>query len=184
MILSKKYKIVPVVTAIAVTLFFGCESNFKEVQKINFTEFTPNGDADNVNLKYTDSGLVKVVLISPKMLDFATVDFPFTEFPKGIDVTFYDANASKTRVTARYAVSYKQTGIIDLQGKVKIATEKGQLLETEQLYYDQKNEWFFTEKKFKFTDAKGVSNGQGIDFSRDFKVVRSQKITAAIESAE
>jgi hypothetical protein len=35
-----------------------------------------SGDADKVNLKYTDSGLIKVILISPKMLDFATVSFP------------------------------------------------------------------------------------------------------------
>jgi hypothetical protein len=34
-------------------------------------------DADKVNLKYTDSGLIKVVLLSPKMLDFLTVDFPY-----------------------------------------------------------------------------------------------------------
>jgi LPS export ABC transporter protein LptC len=172
------------VTAFAVTLFFGCESNFKEVQKINFTTFTPSGDADKVNLKYTDSGLIKVILLSDKMLDYSSVDFPFTEFPKGIDLTFYDNKALKTKVTANYAVSYKTTGIIDLQGKVKIATEKGQILETEQLYYDQKNEWFFTEKKFKFTDSKGSSNGQGIDFSRDFKIVNSQKITGEFDSAE
>ncbi|PRZ26510.1 LPS export ABC transporter protein LptC [Flavobacterium granuli] len=168
----------------AMTLFFGCESNFKEVQKINFSEFTPNGDADNVNLKYTDSGLIKAVLLSPKMLDFTSVDFPFTEFPKGIDVTLYDAKAKKTRITSNYAVSYKVTGIIDLRGKVKIASEDGQVLETEQLYYDQKNEWFFTEKKFKFTDIKGVSNGQGIDFSKDFKIINSQRITGEVESAE
>jgi LPS export ABC transporter protein LptC len=170
--------------AFAVTLFFGCESNFKEVQKINFTEFTPSGDADKVNLKYTDSGLIKVVLISPKMLDFATVAFPFTEFPKGIDVTLYDDKGKKTRVTSNYAVSYKQTSIIDLQGKVKIVSEDGQKLETEQLYFDQKNEWFYTEKKFKFTDLKGTSNGQGIDFSKDFKVINSQRIKGEIESSE
>lgn len=184
MIILKKYRILLLVTALAVTLCLGCESNFKEVQKINFTEFTPSGDADNVDLKYTDSGLIKVILISPKMLDYSSVSFPFTEFPKGIDVTFYDNKAQKTRVTSNYAISYKETGIIDLQGKVKIATEKGQLLETEQLYYDQKNEWFFTEKRFKFTDIKGSSNGQGIDFSRDFKIVNSQKITGEFDSAE
>jgi hypothetical protein len=39
-------------------------------KKINVTEFTPSGDADKVNLKYTDSGFIKVVLLSPKMLDF------------------------------------------------------------------------------------------------------------------
>lgn len=184
MIILKKYKIIQVVTAFAVTLFFGCESNFKEVQKINFIEFTPSGDADKVNLKYTDSGLIKVVLISPKMLDFGTVSFPFTEFPKGIDVTLYDDKGKKTRVTSNYAVSYKPTAIIDLQGKVKIVSENGQTLETEQLYFDQKNEWFYTEKKFKFTDLKGTSNGQGIDFSKDFKIINSQRIMGEIESAE
>ncbi|WP_321540034.1 hypothetical protein [Flavobacterium piscinae] len=34
-----------------------------------------------------------------------------------------------------------------MQGNVKMTAEGGQYLETEQLYYDQKNEWFFTEKK-------------------------------------
>jgi hypothetical protein len=33
---------------------------------------------------------------------------------------------------------HKGTNIIDLQGKVKISTEDGKTLETEQLYFDQK----------------------------------------------
>jgi LPS export ABC transporter protein LptC len=88
------------------------------------------------------------------MLDFATVDFPFTEFPKGIDVTLYDDKEKKT-VLSNYAVSYKQTTIIDLQGKVKIVSENGQNLETEQLYFDQRTNGFIREK-FKFTDPKGL----------------------------
>ena len=182
--LLKKYIFFPVVTAFVVTLFFGCESNFKEVQKINFSEFVPSSDADKVNLKYTDSGVIKAILVSPKMLEFSSIDFLFTEFPKGIDVTLYDNKAKKTFITSNYAMSYKMTGIIDLQGKVKIKSENGQMLETEQLYYDQKNEWFFTEKKFKFTDSKGASNGQGIDFSKDFKVINSQRIAGEIQTAE
>jgi hypothetical protein len=46
----------------------------KKFKKINVTEFT-SGDADKVNLKYTDSGLIKVVLLSPKMLDFRLLIF-------------------------------------------------------------------------------------------------------------
>lgn len=184
MILLKKDKLFSVVMVVAVTLFFGCESNFKKVQQNNFTEFTPTGDADKVNLKYTDSGLIRAVLVSSKMLDYAAVDFPFTEFPKGVDVTIYDKKAKKTHITANYAISYKFTNIIDLQGKVKIVSQDGQMLETEQLYYDQKNEWFFTEKKYKFTDLKGGSNGQGIDFSKDFKVINSQRITGEVLTAE
>ncbi|MCK8142825.1 LPS export ABC transporter periplasmic protein LptC [Flavobacterium sp. I-SCBP12n] len=175
---------IKIVTAFAVTLFFGCESNFKEIQKINFSEFVPSSDADMVNLKYTDSGRITAILVSSKMLDYASVNFPFTEFPKGIDVTLYDKKAKKTFIRSNYAISYKGSSIIDLQGKVKIYTEDGQILETEQLYFDQKNEWFFTEHRFKFTDPKGVSNGQGIDFSKDFKVINSQKITGEVETNE
>ena len=161
-----------------------CEGNFKEVQKINFSEFTPNGEAENFTLKYTDSGRIKSILVSPKMLDYSSVIYPFTEFPKGIDVTMFDANGKKTFIKSNYAISYKGTSIIDLQGKVRIFTEDGQTLETEQLYFDQKNEWFFTERRFKLSDPKGTSNGQGIDFSKDFKVINSQKITGEIESAD
>jgi LPS export ABC transporter protein LptC len=170
--------------SILVIVILGCESNFKEVQKNDYSEFVPSGDADNVNLKYTDSGKIKSILISPKMFDYANVDFAFTEFPKGVDVTIFDNNGKKTFIKSNYAISYKLTNIIDLQGKVKITSEAGQMLETEQLYFDQKNEWFYTEKKFKITDAKGGSTGQGIDFSKDFKIVNSQRIEGEIESSE
>ena len=184
MTLLKNYKMLPVVTVFAVTLFFGCESNFKDVQKINFSEFVPSGEAEKINLKYTDSGRIKAILLSSKMLEFSNLDFPFTEFPKGIDLTLYDDKGKRTFLKSDYAVSYKMTNIIDLQGNVKIASQDGQTLETQQLYYDQKNEWFFTEKSFKFTDPKGVSNGQGIDFNKDFKIINSQKITGELDSAE
>ena len=167
--------------------FFGiisCESNFKEVQKMGVSEFTPSGEADTINLKYTDSGRITAVLVSPKMLDYSMVEFPFTEFPDGIDLTLYDAKGKKTYVKSNYASSFKGTDLIDLQGNVRISNDNGDLLQTEQLYFDQKNEWFFTQKKFKFTSPKGVTNGQGIDFSKDFKKVNSQKISGEIDKSE
>ncbi|MBP6758179.1 MAG: LPS export ABC transporter periplasmic protein LptC [Flavobacterium sp.] len=180
----KKHQILVPVLVMAIALFLGCESNFKEVQKTNFSEFVPSGEADKINLKYTDSGRITAVLVSPKMREFATVDFPFTEFPKGIDVTLYDKNGKMTYIKSDYATSYKPTSIIDLRGNVKINSQDGQTLETDQLYFDQKNEWFFTEKSFKFTDPKGVSNGKGIDFSKDFKVINSQSIVGEVESVD
>ena len=161
-----------------------CESNFRDVQRMGFAEFSPSGEADQINLKYTDSGRITANLVSPKMLDYATVRYPFTEFPKGMHLTLYDKNGKDTYIDAKYAVSFKETNLIDLQNTVKISNQEGQLLETEQLYYDQKNEWFFTEKKFKFTSPKGISYGEGIDFSKDFKKVNSQKISGEVQSTE
>ncbi len=181
MISTKRKISVFLSTAFAVLLMFSCKDNFKEVQKSTFAEFTPSGEADSINIKYTDSGKIKSVLISPKMLDYASVEFPFTEFPKGVNVTLYDEHGKKTFVNSKYAVTFKNTDLIDLQGNVKITNETGQVFETEQLYFDQKNEWFYTEKRYKFTDPKGVSYGEGVDFSKDFKIINSQAVSGEIE---
>jgi hypothetical protein len=94
-----KFKILNLVFLLVITtVLFSCESNFKEVQKQNFSEFAPTGEADDFNMKYTDSGRLKSILISPKMLDYASVTYPFTEFPKGINVTLFDLNNKKTFV--------------------------------------------------------------------------------------
>jgi LPS export ABC transporter protein LptC len=163
-------------------LSVGCESNFKDIQKINFVEFTPSGDAENFVAKYTDSGKIKSVLISEKMLDYGSEKYPFTEFPKGIDLTMYDGNGKKTFVKSKYAVSYKSTKIIDLQGDVTITNEVGQKMKTEQLYYDQKNEWFYTEKQFVFTSPESNLTGAGIDFSKDFKIMNTQKLSGKLKA--
>ena len=163
-------------------VLLSCESNFKEIQKSNFSDFTPSVESEDFNLKYTDSGRIKSILISSKMLDYSAVAFPFTEFPNGLQITMFDPKGNKTLITSRYGISFKNTNLIDLQGSVKISNEVGQLLETDQLYFDQKNEWFFTEKRYKFTDPKGVSFGEGLDFSKDFKIINSQQINGEVEN--
>lgn len=180
----KKTGVLFILSLFAMVFLAGCESNLKDVQKINLSEFSPSGDADSITLKYTDSGRIKAVLIASKMLDFATVKYPFTEFPNGVDVTLYDQNGKRTYIRSDYAIQFKGTDIIDLQGKVKIRNEENQVLETEQLYFDQKNSWFFTEQKFKFSAPKGISNGEGIDFNKDFTIMNTQKFSGEIEQSE
>lgn len=180
----KKIGVIFIISIFTIALLSSCESNLKDVQKISLSEFSPSGDADSITLKYTDSGRIKAVLIASKMLDYATVKYPFTEFPKGVDVTLYDKSAKRTFIKSDYAVQFKGTDIIDLQGNVKIRTEDNQVLETQQLYFDQKNEWFFTEGKFKFTAPKGISNGEGIDFNKDFTIMNTQKFSGEIEQSE
>ena len=168
-----------------IAVLVSCESNFKEVQKINMASFAPIGEADTVNLKYTDSGRIKAILVAPKMLDFGNASFPYNEFPKGIDVTLYDQNQKKSYISSDYAITYKRTDIIDLQGNVKITSEDGKILETTQLYYDQKREWFFTEKKCKLTLGPGsVFYTKGFDASRDFKDINGQAFFGEGETGE
>jgi LPS export ABC transporter protein LptC len=167
---------------VATVFVFGCESNFKNVKKSTLSEFTPTGIAENLNLKYTDSGKIRAILKSPKMMDYSSVSYPFTVFPNGIFVTLFDKKNRKTFVKSNTAFTYKNTDIIDLRGNVKIYSEQNQSLETQQLYYDQKNEWFYTEQPFTMTDPKkGHTEGQGIDFNKDFSVINYQRVTGVVD---
>ncbi|MFD2908272.1 LPS export ABC transporter periplasmic protein LptC [Flavobacterium ardleyense] len=181
----KKNSIINIVTIFIVTMFFSCESDIQKVNKLSKTSFVPTGEADSLNLKYTDSGKIKSILVSEKMLDYSNIRNPFTEFPKGIHVTLFDKKEQTTTIVSKYAISYKNTSIIDLQGDVTITSHDGQKLETSQLYFDQKNEWFFTEKQFKFTDTKGgFLEGPGVDFSKDFKIFNMQRSSGLVNSVE
>ena len=173
------------VTISIVTMFFSCESDIQKVKKLSETSFIPTGEADSLNLKYTDSGKIKSILVSQKMLDYSNIKNPFTEFPKGIKVTMYDNAGQTTTIVSDYAISYKKTDIIDLQGNVTITSHDGKKLETSQLYFDQKNEWFFTEKHFKYTDeAGGYLEGPGVDFSKDFKVFNMQQSSGEVNTTD
>ena len=42
--------------------------------------------AENINTKYVGSGKLKSVLNSQKMINFSNQEFPFYEFPNGVDL--------------------------------------------------------------------------------------------------
>src|SRR5690606_2028613 len=155
--------ILNIVTVITVTMFFSCKDNFKEVQKIGISENEPIGVADTFNLKYTDSGRVKAILISSKMLDYSNRDFPFTEFPEGVYLEVFDEDNNKNVVVADYAISYPNTDLIDLQGHVKLSTNSKDTLFADQLYYDQNKEWLFTNGRVKFKIGSDMINGRGFN---------------------
>ena len=157
------------VIVFAVTMFFSCKNNFKEVQKIGISENEPIGVAEDINLKYTDSGKIKAILLSPKMLDYQNrEEFSFFEFPNGINLELFDDDNQKSTVVADYAIVYNKTDLMDLQGHVVIATKDNDTLRAEQLYYDQKKEWLFTNEPVSFRKGLDLINGNGFDSNSKF----------------
>lgn len=175
---QKKHILYFIVTAFAVTMFFSCQDNYDEIQKLSYSKRFPVGEAENMFLVYTDSGKVKSTLRSPYNKDFSNQQFPFTEFPKGIILEFFDEKNNKSVVTSDYAILYNETRLVDLRGNVVLTTHDGNVLEAPQLYLDQDKEWIFTEGKFKLSDENGVlvQGTSGIDFSRDLSIIEAHEI--------
>ncbi|WP_179333496.1 LPS export ABC transporter periplasmic protein LptC [Winogradskyella costae] len=172
MIKSKSHNIKNLVTAIVVTLFFSCNNDFNEVQKVGVLQNQPIGEAENIDLKYTEleEDTIRLIanLISPKMLDYSNRNFAFNEFPEGIELLIFDDEKNKTTITSNYAIIYSDTDIIDLRGNVIIATHQKDTLFTEQLYYNQKLEWAFTNMPFVFKSLTNNTHGIGFDSNKEF----------------
>ena len=173
---KKHYMIINFVTAFAVTLFFSCNSKGGSEQvPFNFVD-APDGIGKEVQLKYTDSGRLRLVLRTPRILDYTSGSFGYRKFPDGLVVDIFDKKGERQAViTSEYGISYERTGIIDLQGNVDIRTGDSLHLQAPQLYLDQKNSWVFTDNQYKVTFANGSFNdGHGFDASQDLSNFNSR----------
>ncbi|MCB0447763.1 MAG: LPS export ABC transporter periplasmic protein LptC [Gelidibacter sp.] len=174
------YKLLNIVIAFAVTMFFSCKNNYDEVQQIGVLQNEPIGVADTINLKYTDSGKIKADLVSTKMLDYSNRDFEFTEFPQGIKLTLFADNNKKSVITSDYAISYSETDLIDLRGNVVIVTQELDTLFAEQLYFDQKKEWIFTNRPIRFVSPEKIMSANAYDSNKDINVYGLSEITGIV----
>ncbi|OEK08964.1 LPS export ABC transporter periplasmic protein LptC [Flavivirga aquatica] len=178
------YNILNIVTVITVTMFFSCNDSFKQVQKIGISENEPIGVDYNINLKYTDSGRVKANLLSAKRLDYSNRDFPFMEFVDGVTLYVFDDENKKSTVVADYGIVYSNTDLIDLQDNVVITTHDGRVLKTDQLFYDQKKEWLYTNKPVEFKTEQDLIKGNGFDSNSKFTNAEVLEVTGIITLEE
>tara|TARA_R110000868_G_scaffold110413_5_gene299184 strand:- start:1521 stop:2075 length:555 start_codon:yes stop_codon:yes gene_type:complete len=178
--LNKIYNMINIVTVFTVTMFFSCNNSYNEVQKMGISENEPIGIAEHINLKYTDSGRVTANLLSAKMLDFSNRDFPYYEFTNGVTLYLFDDENKKSTVVSDYAITYDKTNLIDLQGNVKIITQTNDTLFAEQLYYDQKKEWLYTNKPVTFRTGLDLIHGNGFDSNSKFTNAEVLEVTGII----
>ena len=184
-------KIGNIAAVFSVAMFFlCCSDNYKRVGEEAGEPIFPQGVAENFVLTYTETvtelkgedeapSRIIAVLSSPISEDFDNLRFPHKTFPKGLHVEYFDKDNNKSTITAEYGILYSSTNLIDLQGNVVLETHDGKKLETPQLYYDQINEWIFTQATFQYTNPEDgtVMDGEGMDFNKEFSVLEAHKTT-------
>lgn len=174
-----KYNISNIVITFVMAMFFSCNNNLKKMQGSSTSKNEPIGVAENIHLKYTDSGRVKAVLKSPIMYDYSNKEFAYNEFPNGVHLELLE-DGKKNIVVADYGIVYNKTSIIDLQGNVKITTHENDTLFAEQLYFDEGKEWLFTNKPVKFRTGSDITYGNGFDSDKGFKNTEVLEVNAII----
>ena len=173
---------------LCMAMLFSCNNDMRNLQQLSIQKKFPQGEAYDFKLVYTDSTKVVAVVTSKLNKDFTNQRMPYSEFPEGVKVEFYDQARHKNIVEANYGIIYPSSDMVELRDNVVLTTYDGKKLKTSQLFWDQKEDWIFTDREFSFTDeTKGtVTNGIGMDFDKKFSTVKAHKTTGilAIEDNE
>ncbi len=173
---------------LCMAMLFSCNNDMRNLQQLSIQKKFPQGEAFDFKLVYTDSTKVVAVVTSKLNKDFTNQRMPYSEFPEGVKVEFYDQARHKNIVEANYGIIYPSSDMVELRDNVVLTTYDGKKLKTSQLFWDQKEDWIFTDREFSFTDeTKGtVTNGIGMDFDKKFSTVKAHKTTGvlAIEDNE
>ena len=158
-----------------------CTDQFSAVQQMNRFDEIPVGITEELHLIYSDSAQIEAELIAPINIDYTNQNFPYSEFPQGLDATLFGNRGEVTYVRSDYGIYYPKTEIIDLRGNVEISDNSGTKLNTNQLYWDAGQEWLFTEKKFTFTNASYDIEAVRLDANRSFRKLMTGMISGNIQ---
>jgi len=139
---------------------------------VSLEEYTgPVVEATDVTTLYSDSARLKLKLKAKKQLEYSSGD---REFPEGIYLEFYDPDgtiSSTMRADYCYYTDedelYKATGNVVIKG-----IKKEEQLNTEELFWNQKEETVFTEKFVRIEKDGEIHMGDGLEAKQDFSEYR------------
>lgn len=183
MIFKSKNMKYSIATFSLVAMLFSCTNSAKEVKDLLADKNQPIGIAKNINHIYKDSGNITNKLKTPLLNDFSNrKEHPYNEFPKGLKIVTINKNGKdSTTITGNYALTYNKTSISEIKGNVVIInhTQKTKL-ETNQLFWDQKQTYFFTEDGFRLTTPTDTINGFGFEAKQDLTKWIAKDITGKV----
>lgn len=171
------------IIASAVVLFlFSCTNDPMEVKKVLVPQDLPMEVTDNLDLSYSDSGYVRLNLQAPKAEYYPNLEEPERRFPAGIDVKFFDSfGKEESRMQADYAIQYLNKGLWHATGNVIVVNRKGEQLNTEELFWNEKTEEIYSEVFVRLSNGREVIMGEGFKADQTFDNYEINKVTGTIE---
>ena len=108
---------------------------------------TPTVEAFNFETSYTDSGVIRYFLKTPRLLVFSQEKSPYKEFPEGFHLQKFDPNKKITsELSANYGINYEVEQKWLATGNVVMVNDKGDTLRSEELIYLIKEDKIYSEK--------------------------------------
>jgi len=178
--------IIVVATFGVATIFFSCKNDIEEINKLTVSNDRPSFQVIDLETSFSDSGQIKVKIYAPELVRYDKVEVQYDEYPKGINVEFFN---SLMEVTGTLRCNYARYRIKDEVWEAKSDVEVNNAVEeerinTELLYWDMKQERIYSDKFVRITTAEEILFGEGFEATQDFSKWKILKPTGTINVDE
>ncbi len=124
----------------------------------------PKLHATDITTVISDSGITRYRISTPRWDVYDKSVQPYWEFPNGIHFERFNLNMKvDANINSQYARFNENEKVWELRGKVKSINLQGELFETEQLFWNQNQERFYSDSLVKITQATRIITGIGFE---------------------
>lgn len=165
-------------------LLMACGGNeIKQLDEVELQDEVGIERATDIELLYSDSAVVRVAIHAPTLLRYIHAQSPKQVFPDGVEADFYDENHYQTsKLVANYAEQFQKERKVYLRDSVMVWNIKNEMLETDELVWDESIGQIYSNEKVKITTPSQVINGIGFKSNLDFSVWEIYQVSGIIES--
>lgn len=167
-----------IIGAVLLGCFFisSCENDEKKVAAL-FEKKLGIDEATGINSYMSQAGKMKAHLTSPKMIRYLD-SIPRMEFPKTLQVDFFDDTLGiQSKLDANFAQYFESQNKIFLKDSVRVFNIQGDTLFCQELWWDQPQARFHTDKPVRIHKPGTIIYGVGLTAPQDFKTFTMYKIT-------
>lgn len=165
----------------ALSLLAGCTNRKSDIEALMSKTSVQEDRATGVTIIYSKGGKVEARLFSKTFIRNEVARPPYVDLKDGLKAEFYGDSLRLTNtLTAGSGRWYEREGNIVLRDSVKVVNDKGEMLRTDELVWNEKLREFYTDKPVKITTATQIISGIGMESNQDFSWYRIKNITGAV----
>lgn len=167
-------------------MLISCENSMEKVKQFIDYDTISGLMAYDVVIERSDSGRMTAKLVAPVMRSVDDQDSSMLEFPKGFVAFMYEGDTAPTaRISGDYGVNYERKELVMARHNVVVENiETQEVLETEQLFWDQKRKKIYTGSMVKISSPDKVIFGDSLTANESFTRREIFGIRATIELDE
>lgn len=127
--------------------------------------------ADTLTIFQSKNGKIKYKSYAPLMERYEYARQPYMEFRRGVEITTFNDSTMTVESTlkADYALYLEKQELWEARGNVVATNAQGQVLETQQLFWNKKTQRIYSNIDSKVTDGGSVYVGERFESDQDLK---------------